>query len=63
MQEVQSNVTKVKFRNLFITLKDTPDFINRINETKGINKDTILVTLVVQPVYTSILNHEEIEGI
>ena len=26
-------------------VKDTSDFINRINETKAINKDTILVTL------------------
>ena len=52
-----------KFRDLFIPLKDTPDFINRITETKDINKDTILVTLDVQPVYTNIPNHEEMQGI
>ena len=34
--------------------KDTSDFINRINKTKDINKDTILVTLNVKSLYTNI---------
>ena len=32
-------------------IKDTSGFINRINETKDINKDTILVTLDVKSLY------------
>ena len=42
-------------------VKDTSDFINRINETKDINKNTILVTLDVKSLYTNIPNHEGIE--
>ena len=42
-------------------IKDTSDFINRIDETKDINKDTILVTLDVKSLYTNIPNHEGIE--
>ena len=34
--------------------KDTSEFINRINKTKDINKDTILVTLDVKSLYTNI---------
>ena len=44
-------------------VKDTSDFINRINETKDINKDTILVTLDVKSLYTNIPNHEGIEAV
>ena len=44
-------------------IKDTSDFIKRINETKDINKDTILVTLDVKSLYTNILNHEGIEAV
>ena len=33
-------------------VKDTSDFINRINETKDINQDTILVTLDVKSLYS-----------
>ena len=44
-------------------LKDTSDFINRINETKDINKDTIRVTLHVKSLYTNIPNHEGIEAV
>ena len=43
-------------------VEDTSDFINRINETKDINKDTILVTLDVKSLYTNIPNHEGIEA-
>ena len=43
-------------------IKDTSDFINRINETKDVNKDTILVTLDVKSLYTNIPNHEGIEA-
>ena len=32
-------------------IKDTSDFINKINETKDINKDTILVTLDVKSIF------------
>ena len=42
-------------------IKDTSDFTNRINKTKDINKDTILVTLNVKSLYTNIPNHEGIE--
>ena len=42
--------------------KDTLDLINRINETKDKNKDTILVTLHVKSLYTNIPNHEGIEA-
>ena len=48
---------------MFILLKDTPDFINRINETKDINKDTILVILDVKSLYTNIPNDEGIEAV
>ena len=44
-------------------IKDTSGFINRINETKDINKDTILVTLDVKSLYTNIPNHEGIEAV
>ena len=44
-------------------VKDTSDFINTINETKDINKDTILVTLDVKSLYTNIPNHEGIEAV
>ena len=44
-------------------IKDTSDFINRINETKDMNKDTILITLDVKSLYTSIPNHEGIEAV
>ena len=44
-------------------VKDTSDFINKINETKDINKHTILVTLDVKSLYTNILNHEGIEAV
>ena len=44
-------------------IKDTSDFINRINETKEINKDSILVTLDVKSLYTNIPNHEGIEAV
>ena len=44
-------------------IKDTSDFINRINETKDINKDTILVTLDDKSLYTNIPNHEGIEAV
>ena len=33
-------------------VKDTSDFINRINETKDINQDTILVTLDVKSLFS-----------
>ena len=44
-------------------IKDTSDFINRINEAKDIKKDTILVTLDVKSLYTNIPNHEGIEAV
>ena len=44
-------------------IKDTLDFVNKINETKEINKDTILVTLDDKSLYTNISNHEEIEAV
>ena len=44
-------------------IKDTSDFTNRINETKDINEDKILVTLDVKLLYTNILNHEGIEAV
>ena len=42
-------------------IKDTLDFINRINETKDTHKDTIPVILGVKSLYTNISNHEGIE--
>ena len=44
-------------------IKDTSDFITRINETKDMNKDTILVTLDVKSLYTNIPNHEGTEAV
>ena len=44
-------------------IKDTSDFINRINETKYINKETILVTLDVKTLYNNILHHEGIGAV
>ena len=44
-------------------IKDTLDFISRINETKDINKEAILVTLDVKSLYTNIPNHELIEEV
>ena len=44
-------------------VKATSDFINRINETKDINKDTIPVTLDVKSLYTNIPNYEGIEAV
>ena len=44
-------------------IKDTSDFTNRINETKDINEDKIVVTLDVKLLYTNIPNHEGIEAV
>ena len=44
-------------------IKDTSDFINRLNETKDTNEDTVLVTLDVKSLYTNILNHEGTEAV
>ena len=44
-------------------ITDTSDFISKINETKDINKDTIVVTLDVRSLYTNILNRERIEAV
>ena len=43
-------------------ITDTSDF-SKINETKDINKDTIVVTLDVRSLYTNILNRERIEAV
>ena len=43
-------------------IKDTSGFNSRINETKDINEDTILVTLDVKSIYTKIPNHEGTEA-
>ena len=42
-------------------IKDTSEFINRINGTKDINKNKILVTLYFKSRYTNICNYEVIE--
>ena len=44
-------------------IKDTSNFVNRINEKKDINKDTILVSLDVKSLYTNIPNPERIEAV
>ena len=44
-------------------IKGTSNFVNRINETKDINKDTILVSLDVKSLYTNIPNPERIEAV
>ena len=44
-------------------IKDISDFINRINETIDINKDTIFATLDVKSLYTNIPNHEGTEAV
>ena len=44
-------------------IKDLSDFINRVNETKNINKDTVLVTLDLKSFYNNIPNHEGIEAV
>ena len=44
-------------------IKNTSDFINRINEIEDIHKDTIFVMLDVKVLYTNIPKHEEIEAV
>ena len=39
-------------------IKDTSDFINRINGTRDINKETLRATLDVKSLYTNIPNRE-----
>ena len=42
-------------------IKDTADFINKINEAENIAEETFLVTLNVKSLYTNIPNHEGID--
>ena len=42
-------------------IKDTADFINKINRVENTTKDTFLVTLDVKSLYINIPNHEGIE--
>ena len=44
-------------------IQDFSDFINRINETKDINKGAIVLTLDIKSLYANILNHERIEAV
>ena len=43
-------------------IKDTVDFINKINGIENITDETFLDTLDVKPLYTNIPNHEGIEA-
>ena len=43
-------------------IKDTADFINKINGVENIKEETFLVTLDVKPLYTNISNNEGIEA-
>ena len=50
-------------KSLLSYIKDTSGFKNRINETKDVQKDTILVNLDVKSLYTNDSNHEGIEAV
>ena len=45
-------------KSLPLCIKDTSDFINRINETKETDEDTILVTSDVKSMYPNSPNHK-----
>ena len=45
------------------TLKDTTDFINKLENVKDTSEDSILVTLDVKALYTNISNHKGIEAV
>ena len=44
-------------------VKDTTDFINKLEYVKDTSKDSILVTLDVTALYTNTLNHKDIEAV
>ena len=44
-------------------VKDTSNFINKINIVKPVPKNSYLVTMDVRSVYTNILNAEGISGV
>ena len=44
-------------------VKDTTNFINKLENVKDISKDSILVTLDVKALYTNIPNHEGVETV
>ena len=44
-------------------VKDTSNFINKINIVKSVPKNSYLVTMDVRSVYTNILNAEGISGV
>ena len=45
-------------KSLPLCIKDTSDFISRINETRDISKETLRATLNVNSLYTNIPNRE-----
>ena len=44
------------------TIKDTSDFINKINEVGNISEEIFLFILDVKSLYTNIPNHERIQA-
>ena len=59
-------VILANFPNLLITIsnvKDTTDFINKLENVKDTSKDSILITLDVKALYTNISNHEGTETV
>ena len=44
-------------------VKDSTDFINKLENVKDTSKESILVTLDVKALYTNIPNHEGIEAV
>ena len=44
-------------------VKDTKDFINKINAVKSVPKNSYLVTMDVRPLYTNIPNAEGISAV
>ena len=44
-------------------VQDTTDFTSKLEAVKDKSKDSILVTLHVQALYTNIPNHNDIDGV
>ena len=61
--EILDHLPHPHTKSLSSYIKDTSDFINRINETKYIHEDAILMTLDVRSLYTNYTNHEGIETV
>ena len=50
-------------RKLKSYIKDTTDFINKLNSVQSVKEDTLFVTFDVKSLYTNIPNHEGIQAV